>query len=406
MAERFTIDHMGQRGDGVTREGLFIAYTLPGEIVSADAAEQPDRRTLVDVETPSVDRIAPICRHFGVCGGCATQHWASEPYRAWKRDLVASALSHAGIDVGVDPVIDAHGTGRRRVVFHARNSGDGLKVGFAAPRAHWIVPIEECPVLAPELGGAIELARRLAGALEPLSKSLDLHFTASDTGLDVDIRGSGSLAPARANALAKLAAELRLARLTRHGELVGQRVAPTLRMGKAHVPLPPGSFLQATREGEETLARLVLEHAGNAKRVADLFCGVGPFALRLAERATVTALDSDAGAIEALAKASKTSGLKPIAAAKRDLFRTPLTVQELKGFDAVVFDPPRQGAEAQVKVLAATKIKRVIAVSCSAVTFARDARILIDGGYRLKRVTPVDQFRYSAHVELVALFER
>jgi 23S rRNA (uracil1939-C5)-methyltransferase len=407
VPERFRIDYMGQRGDGVAADGAFIAYTLPGENVLAEPDPgHADRRTLVSVETPSPDRIAPICRHFGVCGGCATQHWAGDPYRTWKRDIVASALAHAGIETAVDPIVDAHGAGRRRAVFHARRGPSDLDVGFAAPRAHWIVPIEECPVLVPELGDAIGIARALATALEPLAKPLDLHFTASDSGLDVDIRGSGPLPPPRAAALARLASELRLARLTRHGELVAQGVQPILRMGKAQVPLPPGSFLQATRAGEETLAQLVLEHASAAKRVADLFCGVGPFALRLAERASVTALDSDQGAIEALVKAARTPGLKPIAAAKRDLFRTPLTVQELAAFDTVVFDPPRQGAEAQTRVLAASKVKRVIAVSCNAATFARDARTLIDGGYRLKRVTPVDQFRYSAHVELVALFTR
>ena len=407
MPERFHIDHVGQRGDGVTADGAFIAYTLPGEIVLAEPDPgHADRRTLVSVETPSPDRIAPICRHFGVCGGCATQHWTSSPYLDWKRDLVAGALAHAGIETVVDATIDAHGDGRRRVVFHARRGADRLDVGFAAPRAHWIVPIEECPVLVPGLAGAIGIARAIAAALEPLAKPLDLHVTAADNGLDVDIRGSGPLPPPRAAALARLASELRLARLTRHGELVAQSVQPTLRMGKAQVPLPPGSFLQATRMGEETLARLVCEHAAPAKRVADLFCGVGPFALRLAERASVAAFDSDAGAIDALTSASRAQGLKPIVAAKRDLFRTPLTVQELAAFDTVVFDPPRQGAEAQARVIAAAKAKRVIAVSCNAATFARDARLLIDGGYRLKRVTPVDQFRYSAHVELVALFMR
>jgi 23S rRNA (uracil1939-C5)-methyltransferase len=181
---------------------------------------------------------------------------------------------------------------------------------------------------------------------------------------------------------------------------------PTVRMGKATAALPPGAFLQATAEGEAELARLVLEHAAKARSVADLFCGVGPFALRLAERARVAAADSDAAAIAALREAAKTPGLKPIAAEARDLFRRPLAPEELKPFDAVVFDPPRQGSEAQARQLAASRVPLIVAVSCNAATFARDARILTDGGYRLTSVTPVDQFRHSAHVEIVGRFER
>jgi 23S rRNA (uracil1939-C5)-methyltransferase len=207
--------------------------------------------------------------------------------------------------------------------------------------------------------------------------------------------------------LAGLAERHRLARLTRHGELVAQRAVPTIRIGRAQVELPPGSFLQATAAGEAALARLVEAYCMEAKAIADLFAGVGPFALRLAERARVVAIDSDKDAIAALARAAAaTQGLKPIDAQARDLFRRPLAAVELKGFDTVVFDPPRQGAEAQARALAASTVPRVVAVSCNAATFARDARILADGGYRLARVTPVDQFLYSPHVEIVALLER
>jgi 23S rRNA (uracil1939-C5)-methyltransferase len=178
-------------------------------------------------------------------------------------------------------------------------------------------------------------------------------------------------------------------------------------MGRATLALPPGAFLQATALGEETLARLVLDHVGAARAVADLFSGVGPFALRLAERARVVAADSDANAIDALRRAvAATSGLKPVSAERRDLFRRPFVAQELAGIDAVVFDPPRQGAEAQARELVRSRVPVIVAVSCNATTFARDVKILIDGGYRLDAVTPVDQFRYSAHVEIVARLSR
>jgi 23S rRNA (uracil1939-C5)-methyltransferase len=269
------------------------------------------------------------------------------------------------------------------------------------------VAIDQCPILAPGLGRIIDAAWAIAETLQGADKPLDIQATLTDAGIDVDVRGSGPL-DARLNlALARLAEAHSLARITRHGELVVQRAEPTIRIGRAVVALPPGAFLQATATGEETLARLVLAHAGTAARVADLFAGVGPFALRFAERARVIAADSDEGALAALSRAAaNTRGLKPIEAERRDLFRRPFMSREFSALDAVVFDPPRQGAEAQARELAKSSVPNVIAVSCNAATFARDARILIDGGYRLTQVTPVDQFRYAAHVEIVARFAR
>jgi 23S rRNA (uracil1939-C5)-methyltransferase len=416
MVERLTIHRIGRRGDGIAEvpEGdIYVPYTLPGETAEVDRSPgHPDRRHLIAVTAPSAERIKPICPHFGTCGGCALQHWASAPYRAWKRGLVVEALAQAGFDAGaadqlVDPLIDAHGEGRRRAVFHAwRRTRDVLEVGFAALRAHHVVAIDHCPVLAPSLKGAIEAAWAIAEALSREGKPLDIQVTTTETGLDVDVRGSGPLKVPQMSALARLAETHRLARLTRHGEMVAQRVPPTVTMGLAKVVLPPGGFLQATVAGEEALAALVLEHCAGAKSVGDLFAGVGPFALRLAEHAKVMAADQDAAAVAALQAAAKTRRLKPIAAERRDLFTRPYMAAELARLDAVVFDPPRQGAEAQAHEIARSKVPRVVAVSCNATTFARDARILADGGYRIARVTPVDQFRYSAHVELVARFEK
>jgi 23S rRNA (uracil1939-C5)-methyltransferase len=413
MTERLVIDRLAHRGDGVadTPAGpLFVPYTLPGETVDVEHVPgHPDRRHLLRVETASAERIDAFCPHFGVCGGCAIQHWIPERYREWKRGLLVTALEQAGLDAPVGELIDAHGEGRRRATLHARGSGtrDILEVGFAALRAHHVVAIDRCPVLAPSLDRAIPAAWAIAEALGPQSKPLDIQATATDAGIDVDVRGSGPLNPARMTELARVAGVHRLARLTRHGELIAQRATPTVTMGRARVTLPPGAFLQATAAGEQALVRLVEGHADDAKTVADLFCGVGPFALRLAERARVAAFDADAAAIAALKQAANTTqGLKPIDAETRDLFRRPLAPQELKRLDAVVFDPPRQGAEAQSRELAKSKVPVIVAVSCNPATFARDARILVDGGYRLRSATPVDQFRHSAHVEIVALLER
>jgi 23S rRNA (uracil1939-C5)-methyltransferase len=412
MAERLVISGLGRRGDGIaeTPDGpVYVPYTLPGETVTVEPwPGHPDRRHTARIETASPERISPICPHFGTCGGCALQHWDTARYMAWKRQSVIDVLREAGLAPPVDEIIDAHGEGRRRAVFHARRgTHQVLEVGFSALRAHHIVPIDRCPILMPALDGALPAAWDIAEALAPTRKPLDIQATATDAGIDIDVRGSGPLTADRTAALADVAAKHRLARLTRHGELVVQRAAPTVTMGRARVTLPPGAFLQATVAGEAALARLTLEHCAGAKSIADLFAGVGPFALRLAEQARVTAADSDAAAIAALQRAVKsTQGLKPVEASVRDLFRQPLVPAELKSFDAVVFDPPRQGAQAQARELASSAVPLIVAVSCNAATFARDARILADGGYRLTQVTPVDQFRYSPHVELVARFER
>jgi 23S rRNA (uracil1939-C5)-methyltransferase len=413
VVERLLIDHVGHFGDGVALVGgqnIYVPYALGGETVEVAAVpgQHPDRRRLLAVEQASPERITPFCQHFGVCGGCAIQHWDAEHYRAWKRNLVVEMLAQAKLDCDVDPLLDAHGRGRRRITLHARiGTHDVLKVGFAAANSHEIVPVDQCPILDPGLEGALEAAWAIAEPLRPAGKPLDIQITATESGLDVDVRGSGPLPTAMITTLSRVAEQHRLARLTRHGELVLMRNAPTIMIGAARVTLPPGSFLQATAAGEEALAALVSQHCKRSKHIADLFCGVGPFALRLAAHSKIAAFDSETSAVEALQKAAKaTSGLKPVKAEARDLFRRPLMPPELRDYDAVVFDPPRQGAQAQATQLAASKIPLVVAVSCNVATFARDARILVDGGYRLETVTPVDQFRHTPHVELVAKFSR
>ena len=320
---------------------------------------------------------------------------------------MVETLSQAGIDCEVAPLIDAHGAGRRRITLHARKgTHDVLKVGFAAAGSHDIVPIDRCPILDPALDGALDAAWALAEPLITEAKPLDIQITAADEGLDIDIRGSGPVSSRMLTLLSKLAEQHKLARLTRHGELVLMRTPPTIAVGAARLTLPPGAFLQATGAGEETLAALVSERCGKAKNVVDLFCGVGPFALRLATKARVAAYDSEPGAIAALKKAAGTPGLKPMTIEIRDLFRRPLVPQQLEDVDAVVFDPPRQGAQAQCEQLAKSRVPLIVAVSCNAATFARDARLLLDGGYRIDQVTPVDQFRHTPHVELVARFRK
>jgi len=393
-----SISALGDRGDGIAHAEtgtLFVPFALPGETAEVDA--EGDRGTIRALLTSSPNRIEPFCPYFTTCGGCTLQHLGPTLYEGFKRGLVESALVQAGITVAVEPLIEAHGEGRRRATLHVRDR----EAGYMRARSHDLLNIETCPILVPSLAKAAPtIARQIGGTVG----DCDVSFTATATGLDVAIKTEKRMGLQR---LVPLAQRLQLARLSLNGEPVLQTRPPAVRMGKATVELSIGGFLQATEAAEQALARLVLDGVGAAKSVADLFCGTGPFALRLAEKAKVFAADSDKPAIAALQAAVRhTQGLKPLTAASRDLFREPVVPFELTGYDAVVFDPPRAGAEAQARELAKSKVKTVVAVSCEPKTFARDAAILIAGGYRLEKVTPVDQFAWSTHVEMVGVFRR
>ncbi len=409
---RLRIDRLGRRGEGVAdRDGavVYLPYALPGEIVSAAVAG--DRGQLVETLVARPDRVAPVCPYYGRCGGCAVQTLPTAAYAAWKRDLAVSALERARVAAVVAPLVDAHGAGRRRATFHVRfpsAAGRSPEVGFMEARAHTVVDLGFCPILDPAMADALPAARALAvGLRDHLRKPFDALVTATDSGLDVDLRGAGPLAPDARGALLAAAARLDLARVANHGDVLLARRAPGLSVGAARVALPPGAFLQATRRGEEVLGSLVRDAVARSGRVADLFCGIGTFALRLAASADVCAWDADEAAITALHRAARaTPALRPVAAATRDLFGRPLIEAELDAFDAVVFDPPRAGAAAQARRLARSRVPTVVAVSCDPGTFARDAATLVGGGYAVERVTPVDQFRYSPHIEIVAVFRR
>ncbi len=406
---KVTIDSLGGRGDGIAETDtgrVYVPYTLAGETV--EISRQGSRGTLVRVLEPSADRIDPVCPHFTVCGGCAVQHMNEGSYRRWKQGVVETALAHKGLEATVDDLIDAHGAGRRRVTYHIRFEKGKVIAGFMAARSHRLLDLDACPVLDPALTHSPAIARDLARPFAGTGNKLDIRFTLGEGGLDCDIRGCGRDIPLDARLdLSDVAAVHDLARVTVHGDIVLERRQPVVKIATAAVVLPAGGFIQATAKGEETLARLVLEATGGANQIADLFSGIGPFALRLAAGATVHAVDGDQVAITALAKAVRhTQGLKPLTTEVRDLVRNPVHVSDLTPYDALVYDPPRTGAEAQAREIAGSGIATVVAVSCDPATFTRDAAILINGGYRLEKVTPVDQFRYSAHVELVAVFRR
>ncbi len=387
------IEHLNWRGEGVG-EGQTFRNVLADETIDSATGH---------VVRASPERIAAFCKYFEKCGGCQLQHWQAEPYQRWKKNLITTALVKRGIEATVSQLIDAHGAGRRRVSLHVRRRDGMVTAGFMAARSHELIDIDQCPVLAPALANATDIARKFGAKLG----DCDVSLTTADNGLDVSIKAERKIADEQMPKLAALVSELNLLRLTINGDMVATHGVPAIAMGRGLVQLPPGSFLQATKLGEEALASLVLASLRKSKSVADLFCGIGPFAFRIAEQAKVLAVDSDKPAIAALAQAVRLgTGLKPLKAEVRDLMREPVVAGELKEFDAVVFDPPRAGAEAQARQLAKSSVKTVVAVSCDPASFARDAEILMNGGYKLKSLTAVDQFKYTSHVEIVAAFSR
>ena len=396
----FKVDHVGKQGDGaiITPKGvLHIPKVLAGEQVEIENGK------LKQIVAQSAERSEPFCPYFDACGGCKLQHWTEFRYAAWKRNLVVSSLNQQSIEAEVGKLIDAHGAGRRRIVMHVREIDGVWKAGFMAGKSHDLVAIQSCPVLHQEIAQSSSLAAAYGPSLGPC----DVAITRAENGLDVAIKAERSAVVRRMAALQELFKEQKLCRLSINGEAVFSTMIPFVNMGKAQVQLPVNSFLQATQQGEEILSGFVTAGLRKSRNIADLFCGIGPFALRLAETANVFAADMDKAAISSLNQALRnTQGLKPITAETRDLFRNPIVVSELKEFDGAVFDPPRAGAEAQARNLARSRIKRIAAVSCDAQTFARDARLLVDGGYKVKSITPVDQFKWTAHVEIVGIFER
>ncbi|MCM5558710.1 class I SAM-dependent RNA methyltransferase [Pleomorphomonas sp. JP5] len=405
------IDRLGHRGDGIAPQAdgkpLFVPYTLPGETVDIDV--QGGAARLNRIVSPSPDRIEPTCRHYGVCGGCLLQHLAPAPYADFKRRLVVDALGDRGLTAEVgEPRLVPPGS-RRRATFSGIMAGRHPLVGFNERTSHRLVSLDECPVIKPQLLAALPALTALTGLVTPRKGGLDLTVTLTAGGLDVSVAGIAARDIDRLRLpLIELAARFDLARLSAGGEAIVGRRAATIEIDGVMVTLPPGGFLQASQEAEAIMGDLVTAAIpAKAKRVADLFSGVGTFSLRLARLAEVLALEGEAGAVMALDRAARgMTGRHRITAEKRDLARRPLVEKELEKIDAVVFDPPRAGAAEQSQWLARSKVPTVVAVSCNPATLARDLRTLVDGGYNIETVTPIDQFLWSSHVEVVAVLKR
>ena len=414
MTETLTIRRVAAQGDGVaeTPAGpVFVPLTLPGETVRGEVRD--GRMESPEIVAASPERVAPVSPHYGDCGGCSLQHWAAAPYLEWKREQVRLALAREGIEADVEPTVATPPGSRRRLALHARRGPEGRAIlGFKARRSWRLVEVTECPIADPRLVAAFPALARVAEPfLEHPKSAPTLHVTATLTGLDVDVTGverrTGGLSRDAQLRAIEAAAAADLARLSLAGDTLVMARQPKVAFGPAVVPLPAGGFLQASPPAEAAMVERAVAAVTGGRKVADLFCGAGTFTFPLATVAPVLAADGSAPGIAALkAGMGSATGLKPITAEARDLFRRPLAPYDLRGCDAVVLDPPRAGAREQTAQLPGTKAHTVVYVSCNPATFARDARLLIDAGFRLETVTPVDQFLWSAHVELVAVFRR
>lgn len=406
------IGEIGARGDGVALvEGgkVFAPFAAPGDL--ARITHRGERGEITEILEPGPDRRAPPCDLFGRCGGCALQHVTQEFYRDWKRRLVTDALAREGFEESlVAPLVACPPASRRRASFAIRKTAGGLVFGFNARGSAEIVDVRSCPVLAPGLGALLPALRGLAAATPARWRRFDMAVTLCDNGADVDFAGGDAaddLDGREIMALTDAARAGAILRVTVAGAPAAMFSAPVVRFGDNAVALPPGAFLQASAEGEAALAAFVTSAAAGAKRIADLFCGCGTFSLPLAANSAVDAFDADAAAIAALDAAARSAAQRhPLRAMRRNLFDRPLTADELKVYDAIVLDPPRAGARAQAEAIAASNAPLVIGVSCNPASFARDAAILRAGGYRLIEAVPIDQFVFTPHVELAALFRR
>lgn len=401
----YSIKRLGTFGDGIAEGPVFVPMTLPGEVVTGTL----EGTTLIEVKiiTPSDDRVAPPCKHFKSCGGCQLQHASDTVVEAFKTDIIAQALAAQGIKTEIRPIVTSPAQSRRRATFAARRTKKGTMSGFHGRASGTVIEIPDCKLVEPELLAARDIVESLAELGGSRKATLAVTVTTSRVGLDVQVSGGKPIDGPLRITLAALCDSRGFARLTWDDEVIAQRAPPVQRFGVADVCPPPGAFMQATAHGEAHLLAAVQEAVSGAKRVIDLFAGCGTFTLPLAKDAEVFAVEGDKQMMAAMDKGWRMAiGLKTVTHAARDLYRRPLLPDEFKKYDAVVMDPPRNGAEAQTAELLRSDIKRVAYVSCNPVTFARDVAQMIAGGFTLDWVQPVDQFRWSSHVELAAQLSR
>lgn len=402
---RLTVERLGHLGDGIAAGPVYVPMTLPGEVVECDIAG--GRATDLRIVTPSPERVTPPCGHYRACGGCALMHGSDRFVAGWKAGIVSRALAAQGLEAPIGTMHVSPPGSRRRAVLHGRRTRKGAVVGLHGRASGTLVAIPDCRVLHPALIACLPALAAMTEAGGSRKGEIALAASVTTGGVAIAATGGKPLDQSLFSTLAALAERHDLAALWWNGEAVALRREPAQIFGAARVVPPPGAFLQATAEGEAALVAAVRRGIGAAPRVVDLFAGAGTFTLPLAETAEVHAVEGLAESLAALDRGWRgASGLRRVTTEMRDLFARPLLAEELNRHDAAVIDPPRAGAEAQCRQIAASALPVVVAVSCNPVSFARDARILADGGFRLERIEIVDQFRWSPHVELVARLAR
>lgn len=388
---------LAARGDGVTADGSYVPGAVPGDVLLDGAI------------LPGPNHTAPPCRHFGICGACRLQHGDEDVLRDFVSGRIVGALAGSGIEARtVHPVHLSPPYSRRRAAMRLAVRDGSAAIGFNEEGSARVVPIAECHVLRPELLAAAQGLADLSGPLGFPDGTYNLTLTATETGIDILIANIRHALQFGWEA-AEYEDRCGVARISHAGDagsdILFMRSDPLVVLGDATVSFPPGAFLQPTEDGEAALVRAVTDSLAPCRKVADLFCGLGTFALPLAGRASVLAADAARAPVAALQKAAGQAALK-LETSHRDLFRRPLTARELARFDGVVLDPPRAGAKMQTVELAKSALTRIAYVSCNPNTFVRDARRLIAAGFALAELWPVGQFRWSTHVELAALFTR
>ncbi|KEG16503.1 class I SAM-dependent RNA methyltransferase [Bartonella bacilliformis] len=408
MSNDVIIDHIGASGYGVTKTShgsVYVPFTLPGEVVKV--VHHGKYATPLKLKEKSLERLHALCQHFEECGGCVLQHWHLDAYHAWKRQLVVDTLKGRGFDVVVSPLVECGLHTRRRITLTACVDKQGCNIGFNRYLSHNIVAIEECPITCSEIISKLDDIRGICAFLGHHAKRFHITITSVDNGLDVALSGCIVQDELTRQKMVRAALSCGITRLSVDGEILVEREKPMIHFGDVCVEFPSGGFLQATVKAENIISDIILTHFEKAKNAADLFSGVGTFALRMAKKMNVHAVENNEAALTNLDRAARfAKGLKTVICEKRDLLRRPLSTEELERFDSVVFDPPRAGAEEQVSELAKTAIPRVVAVSCNPVTFARDLSILVSGGYIIEKIIPIDQFLWSPHVEIVAILNK
>ncbi|WP_375619744.1 class I SAM-dependent RNA methyltransferase [Bartonella sp. TS25HLJMH] len=408
MNNRVIIDHIGPNGYAISNTpygSIYVPFTLPGEVALVSLRGKYGK--LITLEEKSPERIEANCQHFEHCGGCMLQHWRSDFYSSWKRQLVVDALKRHGIDVSVSPLIECGHHTRRRITLTALATQKGHIIGFNRYLSHDVIALKECPVTRLEIMSKLDDIKVLCGLVSNHNKRFHITITSVENGLDVALNGCVVRDEHIRQKMVHAALSCGITRLSVEGEVLIEREKPLVCFGDVRIELPPGGFLQATFEAENIMSNIILSHLKKAKNAVDLFSGVGTFALRMAKKVNVHAVENDGVALENLNRAARfATGLKTVTCEKRDLFRRPLSGKELECFECVVFDPPRAGAQEQVRELAKATIPCVVAISCNPVTFARDLSLLVASGYTIEQIIPIDQFLWSPHVEIVAFLSK